>query len=230
MNKAKRGLELASGIISIVIGSIMCLIFLVFIASVELVIEMIPEYEMIQDYLVIVSVFILLLNVAIIILGALMCPAGYQKGTIKSKLGRGIALSVLLGINFLLTIEVPLLMLANGATLILLIVSLCLKHDSPNFVYPKLNNVAVNNVVTTTSVNVSEELVKDNVQEYVENNEQVELSPEPEKGPATAIYVENSSSIEDVETQLIKLKQLKDQGIIEEDQYKEAVRKLLSKL
>ena len=57
MNKAKRGLELTSGIISIVIGSIMCLIFLVFIASVELVIEMIPEYEMLRDYVVLLCGF-----------------------------------------------------------------------------------------------------------------------------------------------------------------------------
>lgn len=60
MNKAKRGLELAGGIVSIVVGSISALIYLISIVLIdqmmELVYQMFPEYSSLEG---IESVFVI---------------------------------------------------------------------------------------------------------------------------------------------------------------------------
>lgn len=230
MNKAKRGLELAGGIVSIVVGSISALIYLISIVLIdqmmELVYQMFPEYsslEGIESVFVIVLFIFMLISVAVIVLGATMCPKCIHNGIPKAKLGRSISLCIVLFVDLFIHIDQFLFLLGYGSAMVLLIVGLCLKHDKSTFVYPKLNSTSPEGVATGLTDSNEPEVVEQDqpVEEIKEEN-----SDKNEENVAKLV----DDNVDDVESQLLKLKNLKEQGIIEEEQYKEAVRKILSKL
>ena len=235
MNKGKRRLELASGIVAIVFGSFMTFSGLISLGTLDLMYELYPEFAEMKAYLITVIIILILLNIAVIIVGAFMCPSGFKDGKKKSKLGCVITMIVLAALNFLLNLDSGFMALGYLASLILAAISLFLKHENINFVYPKMNYSAVSQQ-PTTSIDVSEELIKEATNEEVKEPEVVNkdvvnenVIHENKNAVPTAKYVENVS-INDIETQLLKLKELKDKEVIDEAQYKDAVSKLLSKL
>lgn len=216
MNKGKRGLELTSAIISIVMGSILALGSLVLLGSIDLLEEAAGgDLQGMEGILKASMVITLLLSVAIIILGSILCTSPIKNGKIKSRMGSSIALIVLLGLLALMELSSSFFYFLLFATPCgLLIASICMKH---NKVLASFNAGTVS-TATMMSTPTADEMF-----------EKVILEPE-QKTTTEQPVVENNTSVESIESQLLKLKELKDNGVIDEEQYKEAVGKLLNKL
>lgn len=225
MNNTKRALQLASGITSIVVSSIVSIIMLIGLASIELVAEVMKQMDGMESYpidflvsiVTIIYVIFILLNIAIIVIGSLLCPKPIKNGVIKNKTGLVITLLILNGINLLICIDFILFVLAILSILTMLIISLALKHNS--------TVVFANNILTTSSINVAEQLSDDVISEDVETIKQEDQTSSNNEAKIVA-----NDEIDSIEHKLIQLKELKNNGAINEEQYKEAVSNLFKNL
>lgn len=209
MNKTKRGLELAAAIISIVIGSLSSFVGLILLMGGSCYSSLgyytddyatNAVYNTFGGLMVVISLFVLGIGISTIILGAKLCSSPIKNGVIVNRFGSSIALIVLLGLETLFSLTSLLSFLFYATPLVLLIVSICLKH----------NKEEINVEVTEKNVPI---LTENNI-----NNNQTEDAPQ------------TTETIDSIESQLLKLKDLKDKGLIDENQYSEAVKKLLNKL
>ncbi len=205
MNKGKRGLELASAIISIIMGGILAFGSLILLSSIEVYEEILGvEFQGLEIILKISMVIVLAFALAIIILGAILCTSPIKNGQIKSRMGVSISLIVLLSLLMLMELSSSLFYAILFAIPCgLLIGSICMKHNK---------KIIVNDDKETDDD--FEKSVLDAEQKII-----VDVNAN-----------ENNDSVEAIESQLLKLKELKDKEVISEEQYKEAVNKILNKL
>lgn len=224
MNNTKRGLQLAAGITSIVVSSIVSIIMLVGLASIEVIAEFLKQ-DGVEDFpidlfvsiITIIYVIFIILNIAIIVIGSLLCPKPIKNGVIKNKTGLVITLLILNVINLLIFIDLILFVIAILAILVMLIISLALKHNS--------TVVFANNILTTSSINVAEQLSDNVISEDVETIKQENQTSSNNEAKIVA-----NDEIDSIEHKLIQLKELKNNGAIDEEQYKEAVSNLFKNL
>lgn len=224
MNNTKRGLQLAAGITSIVVSSIVSIIMLVGLASIEVIAEFL-EQDGVEDFpidlfvsiITIIYVIFIILNIAIIVIGSLLCPKPIKNGVIKNKTGLVITLLILNVINLLICIDLILFVIAILSILTMLIISLALKHNS--------TVVFANNILTTSSINVAEQLSDNVISEDVETIKQEDQTSSNNEAKIVA-----NDEIDSIEHKLIQLKELKNNGAINEEQYKEAVSNLFKNL
>ena len=224
MNNTKRGLQLAAGITSIVVSSIVSIIMLVGLASIEVIAEFL-EQDGVEDFpidlfvsiITIIYVIFIILNIAIIVIGSLLCPKPIKNGVIKNKTGLVITLLILNVINLLICIDLILFVIAILSILTMLIISLALKHNS--------TVVFANNILTTSSINVAEQLSDNVISEDVETIKQEDQTSSNNEAKIVA-----NDEIDSIEHKLIQLKELKNNGAINEEQYKEAVSNLFKDL
>ena len=99
----------------------------------------------------------------------------------------------------------------------MLIISLALKHNS--------TVVFANNILTTSSINVAEQLSDNVISEDVETKKQEDQTSSNNEAKIVA-----NDEIDSIEHKLIQLKELKNNGAINEEQYKEAVSNLFKNL
>lgn len=225
MNNTKRALQLASGITSIVVSSIVSLIMLVGLASIEVIAEFLEQMDGVEDFpidlfysiITIIYVIFIILNIAIIVIGSLLCPKPIKNGVIKNKTGLVITLLILNGINLLICIDFILFAIAILSVLTMLIISLALKHNS--------TVVFANNILTTSSINVAEQLSDNVISEDVET-----IKQENQTSSNNEAKIITNEEIDSIENKLIQLKELKNNGAIDEEQYKEAVSNLFKNL
>ena len=224
MNNTKRGLQLAAGITSIVVSSIVSIIMLVGLASIEVIAEFL-EQDGVEDFpidlfvsiITIIYVIFIILNIAIIVIGSLLCPKPIKNGVIKNKTGLVITLLILNVINLLICIDLILFVIAILSILTMLIISLALKHKS--------TVVFANKILTTSSINVAEQLSDNVISEDVETIKQEDQTSSNNEAKIVA-----NDEIDSIEHKLIQLKELKNNGAINEEQYKEAVSNLFKNL
>ena len=225
MNNTKRALQLAAGITSIVVSSIVSIIMLVGLASIEVIAEFLEQMDGVEDFpidlfisiITIIYVIFIILNIAIIVIGSLLCPKPIKNGVVKNKTGLVITLLILNGINLLICIDFILFVIAILSILTMLIISLALKHNS--------TVVFANNILTTSSINVAEQLSDDVISEDVET-----IKQENQTSSNNEAKIITNEEIDSIENKLIQLKELKNNGAIDEEQYKEAVSNLFKNL
>lgn len=141
MNQTKRKLEKIAAIYSIVLGSIMTLLFLLTFSifnNSELLNEALAEagyhytqaeIELAMQSLKTVIIFVIILSIAIIVIGALLTKSPIKYGVVRNRLGLQIALAVLLGISTLMILDSSIIVIILFvAPLVLIIISMCLKH------------------------------------------------------------------------------------------------------
>jgi len=136
MNTTKRNLGLAAAIMGIVFGSIYTLFSIIALAAINDIFGNVSGVGLLTAILV----MIMLISIAMIVIGAMLCPNPVQNGILKNKNGIMIAFLVITGILALLF----LISMANAFTtftlfmflfvlaiLGLAIASMCMKHYVP---------------------------------------------------------------------------------------------------
>lgn len=221
MNKIKRGLELSGAIVAISVASILTFSCIILLFASDLIDLGLGEINFEKSFKLIVFLF-LCLNVAIILIGSFMCPLRIKNSIVSSNTGKAIALLVLVAINFIIYIDTPFFAFAHLCSFGLILSSLFLKHNKIVVLSKPIiqTNIHANNVAETL-------LEEENVpNENITSNDTVNNNANETK---LAKIVDNNN-VADIETQLIKLKKLKDEGLIDEQQYKDSVSKILSKI
>ncbi len=221
MNKIKRGLELSGAIVAISVASILTFSCIILLFASDLIDLGLGEINFEKSFKLIVFLF-LCLNVAIILIGSFMCPLRIKNSIVSSNTGKAIALLVLVAINFIIYRYIPFFAFVHLCSFGLILSSLFLKHNKIVVLSKPIiqTNIPANNVAETL-------LEEENVaNENITSNDAVNNNANETK---LAKIVDNNN-VADIETQLIKLKKLKDEGLIDEQQYKDSVSKILSKI
>lgn len=203
MNNKKRGLEVAAAIITIVGASLLGIGALAFLSNPEQVVDGVV-YD--SSGLEVIMFLMLCAAITMIILASILCTNPFKNGVYNPRFGTSITLLVFLGLFAVLEIQEFLYFVLFATPFGLLLGSVCMK--TPTLITPQ-KNLSEPDAATTAKENTNDN-------ETI-NSEEVHI-------------IENNYSVLGIEEQLRKLKELKDLGVLDEEQYKNAVEKILSKL
>ncbi len=212
-NKTKRAFDLVAAIISIVGGSIITLICLIGLATVNTLssavggitdsTDLISLYGFGTLVVVIALLIVIALGLTVVILGAMLCKKPVKvNGVYPKRKGLNITLIVFLGILTLNYINSPLLFLTFAAALGFKITAMCLKAE-----------------VEASATPVAEEPF-----EFTPAQVATEIAPAQTAAPAPAPAQAPAMTIDE---KIKELKKLKELGVLDDEQYNAAIEKII---
>ena len=152
MNQTKRTLELIASVISIILGAFLALGSIVLLSGVAGLEESGYIDPATNNIMQVTTIIVLLGSIAIIIVASILASSPMKRGIIRERFGLQLTLAIFVGVVaiFELLGDAVAWFLIFLAPLVLLIISMCLKHPAniPAPTQSSVNSVEVENVET----------------------------------------------------------------------------------